>query len=51
MNLEQALEYTVTKKQAKKEIELHFLSFKDFLNDVGDKKNYQGFEVLNWLGY
>ena len=51
MNFEQALKYTVTKKEAKKEIELHFLSFKDFLNDVGDKKVYQGFEVLNWLGY
>ena len=51
MNYEQAYEYAVTKYEAKKEIEEHFLNFDDFLNDVGNKKTYKGSEILNWLGY
>ena len=51
MDYKQAMEYKVTKKEAKKEIELHSLDFNDFLSDVGDKKYYIGSEVLNWLGY
>ena len=51
MNYEQAIKYKVTKKEAKKEIELHFLDFNDFLNDIGNKKYYKGSQILNWLGY
>ena len=47
----EALEAIVTRSEAKREIELHFLSFQDFVEDVGLKKEYKGSEVLNWLGY
>ena len=51
MDYEQAIKYKVSKKEAKEEIELHFLDFNDFLNDAGNKKYYIGSEVLKWLGY
>ena len=51
MNYEQAMEYTVTREEAKKEIESHTLDFNDFLSDIGNKNYYKGSEVFNWLGY
>ena len=51
MNYEQAIECTVTKEQARKEIKLHGLRFRDFASDLGNKPKYSGSEVLNWLGY
>ena len=51
MNYEEAMETTVTKEEAKKEISLHGLSFEDFVLDCGDRKSYKGSTVLNWLGY
>ena len=51
MNYEDAIEYIVTPEEAKKEIELHGLSFKDFTFDYGVKSSYKGSDVLKWLGY
>ena len=51
MGYSEAIEYTVTKEEARKEIRLHGLRFRDFTSDLGNKQNYSGSEVLNWLGY
>ena len=51
MDYLEACESTVTREDARKEIKLHGGSFEDFLVDVGDETEYQGQEVLDWLGY
>ena len=61
MNYFEAMESTITKEDALKEIRKHFtgdaltsnacLNVEEFLEDVGDKENYKGSEVLDWLGY
>ena len=51
MDYSQAMECKVTKKEARHEIELHFLKFDEFVAEVGLKESYKGSEVLNWLGY
>lgn len=51
MRYEQAIQTIVTKEEVKKEIRLHGLRFRDFAEDLGNKPNYSGLEVLNWLGY
>ena len=51
MNLDQALEITISKNTALKEIKKHGCCINDFINDVGDKTEYIGSEVLYWLGY
>lgn len=51
MDYEEASEYIVTREEARREIKLHLLSFEDFLREAGDKKEYLGHEILDWLGY
>ena len=51
MNYEEALECVVSAQEARQEIEKHCLSFTDFQNDVGVAAEYEGGEVLDWLGY
>ena len=51
MDYEEAIEATVTKQEAKKEIELHYLRFSDFVLDHGNFETYKGNDVLKWLGY
>jgi hypothetical protein len=51
MDFETALVETVSKAEAKREVELHNLSFSDFIAEIGDKSEYKGSEVLYWLGY
>ena len=43
----------VTRSQAKAEIDRHDIDggFEQFLLDVGDRDQYLGKEVLDWLGY
>lgn len=48
---EDAAEATVTKEQARREIEKHGCDWVEFLSEVGDKSEYRGAEVLDWLGY
>ena len=50
-NEEDAREAKLTKEQAIKEVAAHGLSVEEFVEDVGDKAEYKGWEVLNWLGY
>jgi len=51
MQLEDALECTVTRKEAIAEIMKHDLPADEFFDDVGDRPEYRGSEVLLWLGY
>lgn len=47
----EACEATVTRKEAEREIAKHQCSFNEFLQDVGDREEYTGDEILGWLGY
>lgn len=51
MQLHNALDAIVTKAEALHEILRHACNFAEFLQDVGDKDEYTGKEVLGWLGY
>ena len=50
-NYYDALEYEVTRAEARREIALHDADWWQFLEEVGDKEEYMGYEVLDWLGY
>lgn len=49
----EACEATVSRAEARAEIERHDVDggFALFLVEVGDRDEYQGKEVLDWLGY
>ncbi len=51
MEYEDAMEAEVTREEARREIANHDCEFSEFLEDCGDKPEYKGSEVLNWLGY
>ena len=53
MSYEEAIETTVSREEARREIERHDIdgTFADFLSEVGDRAEYSGEEVLAWLGY
>jgi hypothetical protein len=51
MDYEQAIEATVTKAKAAREIRKHGLNPEDFFKEVGTRPEYSGADVLNWLGY
>jgi|TARA_R110000868_G_scaffold185702_1_gene427721 hypothetical protein len=51
MQLEDALECTVTRKEAIAEIMKHGVPIEDFFDEVGYREEYQGSDVLHWLGY
>jgi len=53
MQLEDALEctYIVTRKEAIAEIKKHGVPIEDFFDEVGDREEYHGSDVLYWLGY
>ena len=53
MNYEDACEETFTPAEAQREIEKHDTDggWAAFVADVGDKAEYTGQEVLDWLGY
>lgn len=51
MNFEDAIHATVTREEAKREIEQHHADWNEFKREVGDKPTYRGEEVLGWLGY
>lgn len=48
---EEASEATVSREQARREIEDHGADWSEYLDEVGDRPEYQGREVLDWLGY
>jgi len=51
MSYDEAIEAVVTKAEAKCEISLHNASFVDFVAEYGDCDEYNGGDVLGWLGY
>ncbi len=51
MTYEEAITSNVTKAEARREVELHSLLWSDFVADCGDHEEYDGSEVLGWLGY
>ena len=51
MNYEEAVGTMVSARMAQREVEAHGLSFDDFVKEKGNKAQYKGSTVLNWLGY
>mgnify|MGYP005832028149 CR=1 FL=1 len=51
MNFEDALQLTVTRKDAIREIEKHGCDPEEFFQEVGDRPTYKGKTILYWLGY
>jgi hypothetical protein len=51
MDYSEALAASISIHDAKEEVLKHGLSWRDFLQDIGEKEEYVGEEVLNWLGY
>ena len=57
MHYGEACEATVSRHEALMEVKKHFLrrewdaQWELFLSEVGDKQEYEGQEVLDWLGY
>ncbi|CBJ36130.1 conserved hypothethical protein (plasmid) [Ralstonia solanacearum CMR15] len=53
MNYYDACEWIVTRAEAKAEIDKHDCDggFAAFIAEVGDREEYTGKDVLDWLGY
>lgn len=51
MDYDEAMQATVSRNEARKEVCLHSANWGDFLADCGDKSEYRGADVLAWLGY
>ena len=51
MNYDEAIHATVTRAEAIAEIKQHGVSVQEFFNEVGDRSEYLGADVLDWLGY
>lgn len=52
MDYFEACEATVTREEARREVALHDgPQWSEFLEEVGDRVEYLGEEVLGWLGY
>ena len=48
---EEACEAEVTRQQAAAEVQRHHCDPAEFFAEVGDRPNYPGQVVLDWLGY
>lgn len=51
LTLHEAWDVTVTRAEALAEVRRHGARWAEFLADVGDREEYEGGEVLGWLGY
>lgn len=51
MEYNEAVGATVSQAQARAEVKRHSCEWSEFVADVGDKAQYSGQEVLDWLGY
>lgn len=51
MDYEEAMESTVSKKEAQREVAKHSCEWTEFVAEMGDKQTYKGADVLGWLGY
>lgn len=48
---EEAREATISRQEAMFEIADHSLMWADFIEECGDKSEYKGSVILDWLGY
>ncbi len=51
MDYEEAMESTVSRKAAQREVAKHSCEWAEFVAEMGDKAQYKGADVLAWLGY
>ena len=51
MNYTESLEASISINDARDEVIRHGYKWQDFLQDIGEKEEYVGEEVLSWLGY
>jgi hypothetical protein len=51
MTYEEAMQEEVSREEARREILRHGHDPEDFFREVGDRLQYPGAEVLEWLGY
>lgn len=51
MTYDEAIAATVSRAEALSEVRKHGIAPAEFLEEVGDKPEYTGKEVLDWLGY
>jgi len=51
MTYEEAMEAIVSKAAAMAEIRRHDHDPVEFFSEVGERDEYQGSEILEWLGY
>jgi hypothetical protein len=51
MTYDEAIEATVTKRDALAEVKAHGIDPEEFLVDMGNHDTYAGADVLAWLGY
>lgn len=51
MDYSEACETTVSRSEALAELKAHDADLEEFFADVGNKEEYTGQEVLDWLGY
>ena len=51
MDYREACEATVSRQEARLELEAHGAPFHEFALERGDKEEYYGYEILNFLGY
>lgn len=52
MSYEEAIQETVTRQQAIRELKRHsIVSLEEFFAEVGDRAEYAAKDVLDWLGY
>lgn len=51
MDYDEAVEATVSRQEAVREIRAHGHDPEEFFSEVGDREEYRGAVVLRWLGY
>lgn len=51
MTFDEAMDAIATKAEAAAEIRKHYQDPREFFAEVGERDEYQGSEVLEWLGY
>lgn len=51
MTYDEAYEETFTRAEVAAEMKRHSCEMSEFVEDCGDKEEYTGQELLDWLGY
>ena len=51
MDYHEACEAIVSRQEVRLELEAHDAPFYEFTQERGDREEYYGYEILNFLGY